>query len=215
MAEAAEHNHQHHFKSMEHQFQTSKLGMWVFLIQEVLFFSPLFVAFLIFKFLYFDSFEAASHELDWVLGAVNTVILIASSFTVARAISSAQRGYNEAVCENLLYTMLFAGGFLMVKYIEYSDKFMDGKLPGQWFSYEPLLEKAPEAPLFFTMYFLMTGLHALHVLIGLGVMFWLWIRAKKGHFGPKYFTPLEMTGLYWHFVDLVWIYLFPLMYLVV
>jgi cytochrome c oxidase subunit 3 len=209
-----EHEHAHHFRDADHQFETNKQGMWLFLLQEVLFFAPLFVGYLIFKFIYFDSFHEASKKLDWVLGSVNTVILIVSSFTVARAISSAQRGNQTGVVENLIFTMICGIGFMVVKAIEYSHKIHDGFLPGPFFTNTNMLEVAPEAPLFFTFYFCMTGLHALHVVGGLVVFVWLIKRAKRGDFGPKYYTPLELTGLYWHFVDLVWIFLFPLLYLV-
>jgi len=212
--DSKEHHHAHHFRDGEHEFQTCKSGMWIFLLQEVLFFSPLFVGYLVFKFLYFDDFQLASQKLDWVMGAVNTVILLVSSFTVARAISSAQKGDRDGVVENLILTMVCGFGFLIVKYLEYSHKIHDGLLPGSFFTYEPLLEVAPQASLFFTFYFLMTGLHGLHVIGGLVVFAWLLKRALNNEFGPNYYTPLEMTGLYWHFVDLVWIYLFPLMYLV-
>lgn len=204
----------HHFKNSHHEFETCKQGMWLFLVQEILFFAPLFVAFLIFKFMYFQDFHLLSKNLDWVLGAVNTVILISSSFTMARAVTAAQRGQREKLMESLMFTALFAVGFLLVKYVEYSHKIHDGLLPGKWFTNTELLEAAPQGPLFFTLYFLMTGLHGLHVLIGIGVIVWLWFRAKRGDFGPNKFTAVEMTGLYWHFVDLVWIYLFPLLYLV-
>lgn len=212
--QAPNQHHAHHFRNADHQFYTAKQGMWVFVLQEVLFFSPLFVCYLLFKFQYFASFHAAAHHLDWVLGAVNTVILLISSFTMARAVSAAQRGNRDALSENLFWTILCAFGFLIVKYLEYSHKIHDGLLPGQFFSNAELLAQAPQAPLFFTLYFAMTGLHGLHVGIGIGVLIWLYVRSRKGHFGTNYYTPVEMTGLYWHLVDLVWIYLFPLLYLV-
>lgn len=207
-------HHAHHFKTDDHQFFTAKQGMWVFVLQEVLFFSPLFVAYLLYKFKYFQSFHAAAHELDWHLGAVNTVVLLVSSFTMARAVAAAQRGNREALKENLFWTILCALGFMIIKYIEYSHKFHEGFLPGEFFHNAELLEKAPQAPLFFSLYFAMTGLHGLHVLIGIGVLIWLYIRASRNEFGANYFTPIEATGIYWHLVDLVWIYLFPLLYLV-
>lgn len=212
-----EHHHAHHFKSAAHEFSTAKLGMWVFMVQEILFFAALFVAFFIFRHKYYVDFHEASLKLDWIMGAVNTVILIVSSFTVARAISAAQRGNKEGILENLIYTLLCSGGFLIVKCIEYSHKIHDGIFPFDIFGLTWNAEAFPENPqarLFFVLYFCMTGLHALHVIVGAGIFVWLYRRAKRGEFGPKYYTPLEMTGLYWHFVDLVWIYLFPLLYLV-
>lgn len=214
VASKHEHHVGHHFRDGEHEFQTAKVGMWIFLLQEILFFAPLFVGFLLFKFLYFDDFHLLSKKLDVTLGAVNTVILIVSSFTVVRAVTAAQKGNKSALTENIIFTILCGFGFLIVKYLEYSHKIHDGTLPGSLFNNPELLEAAPKAPLFFTLYFLMTGLHGLHVLGGIGVWIWLLIRARRGEFGPNYYTPIEMTGLYWHFVDLVWIYLFPLLYLV-
>jgi cytochrome c oxidase subunit 3 len=209
-----EHHHAHHFKSADHEFVTVKNGMWIFMLQEILFFAPLFVAYLIFKFIYFDDFQFSAAKLDWQLGAVNTVILIISSFTVVRAVVAAQKGNHEGIIENLIYTIICGFGFMIVKAIEYSHKFADGVLPGKWMTNAYLLENAPQSPLFFSLYFMMTGLHGLHVAVGIGLFTWLLIRAKRKEFGPKYYTPLEMVGLYWHFVDLVWIYLFPLLYLV-
>lgn len=214
MSHGLEHHHAHHFRDNDHQFFTAKQGMWLFLIQEVLFFSPLFVGYFVFRTLYYHDFHHAAKELDWVLGAVNTVILITSSFTMARAVSAAQRGEHEKCAEGLLFTIICAFGFIIVKYLEYSHKIHVGTLPGKFFSNAEMLTEAPHAPLFFTFYFCMTGLHALHVAIGIGILIWIYLRAKKREFSGKYFTPVEMTGLYWHFVDLVWIYLFPLLYLV-
>jgi cytochrome c oxidase subunit 3 len=207
-------HHAHHFKNADEQFVTAKLGMWVFIMQEILFFTPLFVGYFMYKGQYFPSFHEAAKSLDPVMGAVNTVILITSSFTMARAVSAAQRGNREALKENLLWTILCAIGFLVVKYIEYSHKVHDGLLPGSHFNNAELLGVAPQAPLFFAFYFAMTGLHGIHVLVGVGLLTWLWFRARRGDFGSNYYTPVEMTGLYWHLVDLIWIYLFPILYLV-
>lgn len=210
--EFKEHHHAHHFRDAHHEFDTAKNGMWIFLLQEVLFFAGLFVGYLVFKFIYFEDFAIASKKLSWELGFANTLVLIASSFTIARAISAAQTGKKWACIENLYFTLLCACIFMFVKTFEYAHKIHDGAVP--WNFTNEIAEKAPKAETFFTFYFLMTGLHGLHVLIGIFLIIWLIIRAKKNHFGPKYFTPLEMVGLYWHFVDLVWIYLFPLLYLV-
>lgn len=204
----------HHFKNGDHQFFTAKLGMWVFVLQEVLFFSPLFVAYLIFQWQYFDSFHLAAKQLDWKMGAVNTVVLLISSFTMASAVTAAQKGNRSALSMNLFVTILCGCAFMVVKYFEYSHKVHAGTLPGQYFSNPELLAQAPQAPLFFTLYFCMTGLHGFHVLVGIGVLTWLWWRSRRSEFGTNYFTPIEMTGIYWHLVDLIWIYLFPLLYLV-
>lgn len=204
----------HHFKNDDHEFESAKNGMWIFMVQEILFFAALFVGFITFKFMYFDDFKYASKKLDWVLGSVNTLILIVSSFTVVRAVTAAQVGNLRGIIENLLFTIICGIGFMIVKAIEYTGKIQAGLLPfSDSFSPE-MLEAAPKAQFFYMFYFLMTGLHGLHVVVGIGLFIWLLIRARKRHFGPHYYTPLEMCGLYWHFVDLVWIYLFPLMYLV-
>lgn len=215
MAQTSEHHHHaHHFRSGDHEFETCKLGMWLFLVQEVLFFTPLFVAYFMFKGFYRHDFHIAAHHLDWVMGAINTLVLITSSFTMARAVSAAQKGLTSAVVRNLIITIACAFGFLVIKYFEYSHKIHAGTLPAGLFSNAELLAEAPKAPIFFSLYFAMTGLHALHVIGGIVVLIWILLRARKAEFGPHYYTPVEMTGLYWHFVDLVWIYLFPLLYLV-
>ena len=203
----------HHFRSAVHEFLTCKLGMLLFLVQEVLFFSPLFVGYFMFKREFHESFRQASFELDWKMGALNTAILIFSSFTMAKAVTSAQRSRKNDTVKYLAITILCAFGFLIVKYFEYSHKIHLGILPGKFFTNVELLKEAPEAPLYFAFYFCMTGLHALHVIIGIGVLIWILLRSRRGDFNEDYFTPVEMTGLYWHFVDLVWIYLFPILYL--
>lgn len=211
------HHHAHHFQSADHEFETCKQGMWLFLLQEVLFFSPFIVGYLIFHFKYAAAFHEGSHHLDWKLGALNTVILIWSSFTMARAVSAAQLGDKKKLVFNLIFTFLCACGFLIVKYFEYSHKFHVGTLPGSLFRPELFTSgefTQKEAPLFFTFYFCMTGLHAAHVIGGMVYLLFVIKRAMKNQFGPSYYTPVEMFGLYWHFVDLVWIYLFPLLYLV-
>jgi len=206
------HHHAHHFKSADHEFESAKQGMWIFLLTEVLFFSGLFVAFGVFRALYPDMFHEAHKMLDWRMGATNTVILITSSLTMAMAVSSVQTGKTTRAVWGLVFTLLLACGFLVVKYFEYSQKIHHGLLPGALFNSEHLTH--PKAPLFFSIYFGSTGLHAFHVICGMGVIAWVLKRTANGEFGPNYYTPVEMVGLYWHFVDLVWIYLFPLLYLV-
>ncbi len=209
---AAERHHAHHFESGLAEFEACKQGMWIFLVTEVLFFSGMFLLYAILRVFYPDMMHDAHHLLNWKMGALNTVILICSSLTMALAVSAAQRGEKDKIVKYIWLTFLFSCGFLLVKYFEYSHKIHEGILPGALWHFEEL--KAAKAPLFFSVYFVMTGIHGLHVIIGMGVMLWLIKRAKRNEFGPQYFTPVEMTGLYWHFVDLVWIYLFPLLYLV-
>ncbi len=208
-----EHHFAHHFRSALHEFVTCKQGMWLFLVQEVLFFSPLFVAYFMFRAQYAHDFHLGALQLDWKMGALNTIILLCSSYTMARAVTASQRG-EKSIVKYLAITFLCAAGFLVVKYFEYTHKIHDGLLPGKFMTNPELLAEAPKAAIFFSLYFCMTGLHGIHVIGGMGVIAWIMWRAHKGEFGPKYFTPVEMTGLYWHFVDLVWIFLFPMLYLV-
>lgn len=202
----------HHFDSGEAEFEASKQGLWVFLITEVLFFSGLFVAYFILKFLYPEMVLQAHHALDWRMGAINTVVLICSSLTMALGVRAAAEGKNAKCAKLLTATFLLACCFLVVKFFEYQHKFHDGLLPGMHF----LNPEYPLArtPLFFSVYFVMTGVHGIHVIGGMGVIAWLIKRALNNEFAPSYYTPVECVGLYWHFVDLVWIYLFPLLYLV-
>lgn len=207
-----EHHYAHHFKSAEHEFETSKLGMWLFLVTEIMLFGGLFVAYVILRSLYPEMFHEASHHLNKVMGGFNTVVLICSSLSMALAVGAAQRNEKEKSAKLLLITIACAAIFMVVKYFEYKAKIEHGLLPGGFFHAEG--SHLPKTQLFFSLYFVMTGIHGLHVLIGIGLIFWLWLRTKRGEFNSNYFTPVEMIGLYWHVVDLIWIYLFPLMYLI-
>jgi cytochrome c oxidase subunit 3 len=209
----AVHHHAHHFANAEDEFEAAKQGMWLFLVTEVLMFGGLFVAYGIFRGLYPEVFHEAHKFLAVKMGAINTVVLITSSLTMALAVSSTQKGQRDRAILYLVVTFLFACCFLVVKYFEYTHKFHDGLLPGGYFT-NPELKDSPKAPLFFSLYFMMTGLHGIHVLIGMAVIAWVLRRSIKGEFGPYFYTPVELVGFYWHFVDLVWIYLFPLLYLV-
>jgi cytochrome c oxidase subunit III len=201
----------HHFESAEQEFDTAKLGMWTFLGQELLFFSALFVAYAVFRFLYPAMFLEAHRHLSVNMGFLNTIVLLISSFTMAMAIRSAQVSNKKHTFIYLLVTLVCAGMFMVVKYMEYMEKFHHGLLPGRWFTGEGTSEVLH---IFFGLYFCLTGLHGIHVLIGMGLIIWLLIRTQKGEFYSEYYTPVEMVGLYWHLVDLVWIFLFPLLYLV-
>ncbi|MCM2277750.1 MAG: cytochrome c oxidase subunit 3 family protein [Oligoflexia bacterium] len=206
------HHHAHHFASANDEFEAAKQGMWVFLVTEVLMFGGLFVAYGIFRGLYPDMFHEAHKFLAVNMGATNTLVLILSSITMVLAVTATQRGRRDRAVLFLVLTFLLAGCFLVVKYFEYAHKFHEGLLPGGYFVNQEL--KDPKAPLFFSLYFVMTGLHMVHVLVGMGLIAWLFRRTARGEFGPQYYTPVELVGFYWHFVDLVWIYLFPLLYLV-
>jgi cytochrome c oxidase subunit 3 len=212
----------HHFADPEQQRDASTLGMWIFLGTEVMFFGGLFCAYLIYRLLYFGDFAAASTSIDAKLGATNTAVLICSSLTVVLAIWAAQTSRRALLIAMLILTMLFGVVFLGIKSKEYYDKFEEHHVPGASFSFDH--EQIPGHPgqyanprhaeIFFALYFVMTGLHALHMIIGLGLFMWLLWMAWKGRFTPEYHTPLEIGGLYWHFVDIIWIYLFPLLYLI-
>lgn len=203
---------QHHFEDTEQQFDSAVFGTWVFLITEIMFFSGMFMAYILYRTWYPEAFAHASHHLDITMGTLNTAILIGSSYTVVMAVHSAQHGMMRALLRNLLLTIGLGLAFLVVKAFEYHHKFVDGLVPGPYFSYSG--PDAPQQELFFSVYFAMTGLHALHMIIGIGLFMWLVIQTLRGHYSEDYFTPIECTGLYWHFVDLVWIFLFPLLYLI-
>jgi cytochrome c oxidase subunit 3 len=201
----------HHFDDAEQQFDSAKLGMWVFLVTEILMFGGLFAAFIIYKSLHNDIFVAAHHHLDRIQGGTNTIVLLFSSLTMALAVRSSQLGKKGQTSAYLVVTILCAFIFLVVKYFEYSHKIHDGLLPGPLFHAHDLPK---DAHVFFSLYFLMTGLHGIHVVIGIGLITWVFLRNQKGEFSGAFYTPVEIVGLYWHLVDLIWIYLFPLLYLI-
>ncbi|MFM2416056.1 MAG: hypothetical protein RL385_779 [Pseudomonadota bacterium] len=208
----------HHFVTPAQQFDAAKLGMWLFLAQELLFFSGLFVAYLVFRMWYPEAWSVGSHELDWKMGAGNTLVLLFSSLTAVLAVRYAQLGERAKTSAMLLITIACACVFLVVKYFEYSHKFHAGLLPGQSFApiaghTHSLFFPAGTAA-FFSVYFMATGVHGLHVIIGIGVIFWIYLRNQRGEFSKEYWTPVDLVALYWHLVDLIWIYLFPFLYLI-
>ena len=212
----------HHFDNMEQQREAGNIGMWVFLVQEVMFFGGLFMAYALFRAKFPQAFAAASNHLNITLGATNTVVLILSSLTMALAVYFAQTGKRRAQVLFLSATLLLGATFLVIKGFEYADKFRDGLVPvAGMFNPDPhLVGEWAEAgatvgnvQLFYWIYFAMTGLHALHMIIGIGILVYLLFFAWKGRYTPEYHAPVEITGLYWHFVDIVWIFLFPLLYL--
>jgi cytochrome c oxidase subunit 3 len=212
----------HHFESLEAQVQASTLGMWVFLVQEVLFFGAFFMVYTLHRNLYYAVFEACSHHLDWRIGAFNTAVLICSSLTMALGVHAAAVGQRRRIVLWLLATVLLGSVFLGVKVVEYGQKWEDQLVPGlRWGSAEQVGEELhlqgadlDHAQLYFSLYFGMTGLHALHMIVGIPIILWVALRAQRGEFSPAYNTPVWVTGLYWHFVDIVWIFLFPLLYLI-
>ncbi len=211
---------QHHFADMEQQRETATFGMWVFLITEIMFFGGLFCAYLIYRLTYFRAFVDGSQRMDITLGAINTAVLICSSLTMAMAVHSAQTGRKNLIVGFLIATLLLGGVFLGIKAVEYHDHWLNHEVPGSNFSDldEHGNSKGWTDPnhtsLFFSLYFAMTGMHALHMVIGAGLLTWLIIYAARGRFNATYFAPVENIGLYWHFVDIIWIYLFPLLYLI-
>ncbi|MBX9604404.1 MAG: cytochrome c oxidase subunit 3 family protein [Bryobacteraceae bacterium] len=205
-------NQQHHFASMAQQFDSAKIGMWLFLATEILLFGGLFVGYGIMQGQHAEAFKSAHHHLDKRLGFLNTVVLLVSSWTMVMAVYSASVNKRKATVILLIITLLCAGTFMVVKYFEYSHKIHDGLLPGKYFSYKgPHLERER---MFFSFYFMMTGLHGIHVLLGMVAISWLIFRANRGDFSSSWYTPVDLVGLYWHLVDLIWIYLFPLLYLI-
>ncbi len=228
---AAGHGHSnphqaHHWTTMDQQVEAGKFGMWLFLAQEVLFFSALFLSLTIFRGLYPEMYRAASRLLNVPMGAFNTVVLICSSLTMALAVRTVQMNNNRKAFWLLLVTFCLAATFLVVKYFEYAHKFEMGELPGNFYghsfpggqdTHEKLVEdglRFDNSHVFFGIYFFLTGLHGIHVIVGMGVIMWLMIRTWKNEFSSQYYTPVECVGLYWHLVDLIWIFLFPLLYLV-
>ncbi len=201
---------QHHFDSYEQQQEASFFGMWVFLATEVLFFGGLFCVYLIYRTANPVAFAAGSRELDILLGGINTAVLIGSSLTMALAVHAAQVGKHKMIAIWMALTGILGGTFLGIKAVEYSHKIHEGHFPGPHFVWH-----GPEVnvEMFFNIYFMMTGLHALHMIIGMGIMLVLIPLAWKGRFTPDSHNYIEGFGLYWHFVDIVWIFLFPLLYL--
>jgi cytochrome c oxidase subunit 3 len=231
------------FQTLEQQKESSTLGMWIFLVTEVLFFGGMFTTYTINRHEYFAAFGIGSNTLDITLGTTNTMVLIMSSFTMAMAVWSAQTGKKKLVPLFLILTLSLGCVFLGIKFVEYKQKFDHHLIPGRsfdvWYVVDNTkpqteiekkqldaereeLHKATltdpdiqsHAQLYFSLYFAMTGLHALHMIIGAGLLIWLIRVSLRGRFTPQYNTPVEVVGLYWHFVDIVWIYLFPLLYLI-
>ncbi len=214
-----------HFESLDAQLETSTTGIWLFIASEVLFFGALFTAYGVWRANHHQLFHYAQYFLDWRLGALNTLVLVSSSLSAAWSVRSAQLGRRRALLATLSLTLALAGVFLLVKYFEYSHKLRHGVTWGaSYHASEEILRSLPAAiralPVpehlgtFFTLYYLMTGLHGIHVVVGMGLYLWLLRRARRGDFGPGYYGPVDAVALYWHLVDMIWIFLFPLFYLV-
>lgn len=221
----------HHFDDAQQQYTAAELGMWVFLATEILFFGGMFAGYAVYRGYYSAAFSAGSHTLDLVLGTINTGILLGSSLTMALAVHAAQTGATRRIVTFLTATLVLGAAFLGIKGYEYFEKVDHDHFPNETFEFvahgtassphggtSTGANEADVDPdhvrIFFSFYFAMTGLHAVHMIIGGGLILWLILLARRGRFSPEYATPVEMVGLYWHFVDIVWVYLFPLLYLI-
>jgi cytochrome c oxidase subunit III len=237
-AQEAEHHDEHpaylrhHFASTEQQADTTNFAMWIFLLTEVMFFGGLFMAYLIYRNWYYPAFVAGSHQLNVVWGTLNTLVLICSSFTMAMGVRCAETGRRRGLVLCLILTMILGLGFLGIKTIEYSEKIEKHHVPGFHYSLQSFLDPDSDAaakaagdrplPLdmarhtevYFSLYFAMTGMHALHMIIGIGILGFMIFRARAGAYTSGHVTFVENFGLYWHFVDIIWIYLFALLYLI-
>ena len=208
----------HHFDDMDQQFDSATFGMWVFLLTEIMFFGGMFCAYTMYRSMYPEAFASTSAYMNPLFGALNTAVLIVSSLSMALAVRAAHMGQQKALQICLLITMFFGVCFLVIKGFEYHEHWVDMKVPlfgGHWNYDSPRLRKfAHQAQILFCFYFFMTGFHAIHMLVGLGIMTTIFADGAQGNFSPTYYTPVEVSGLYWHFVDIVWIFLFPLLYLI-
>jgi cytochrome c oxidase subunit 3 len=204
------------FETLDQQRETASLGMWVFLSTEVLFFGGMFMTYTLNRSTYPDAFGEASRSIGLPLGTVNTIVLIASSLTMAMSVWASQVGKKKQLTTFLILTLILGTVFLGIKGVEYHEKFVEHHIPGLNYNFEPGASVATNAhtQLFFSLYFAMTGLHALHMIVGAGLLIWLIKQSLRGRFTPEYSTPVDLIGLYWHFVDIVWIFLFPLLYLI-
>jgi len=213
---------QHHFENLEQQREAGTLGMWVFLVTEIMFFGGMFFAYTLYRGKYGLAFASASNHLSWKLGAINTAVLIFSSFTMAYGVYSVQIGKQRRLIISLILTIVLGLTFLGIKAVEYHDKYVDHIIPGHLIPGHPFSPKdvhllpgasAQNIEMFYWIYFAMTGMHAVHMVIGVGLLSVILYFSIRGRYDPEYHNPVEVSGLYWHFVDLIWIFLFPLLYL--
>lgn len=203
---------QHHFDNLQQQSEVASLGMWIFLVTEVLFFGGMFTSYLVYRSLYPTAFAIASKHTVILIGAVNTAVLITSSLTMALGVFASQENDRRGTVTFLTITWLLGLTFLVLKGVEYTIDFKEHLVPGPNF-FVPGVNEG-HAQLFFSLYFIMTGIHALHMIIGLSVLLVILYMARRGDFSAEYHSPVEVMGLYWHFVDIIWIFLFPLLYLI-
>jgi cytochrome c oxidase subunit III len=202
----------HQFDDIEQQHESVSLGMWIFLATEIMFFGGMFLGYAIYRGAYSTAYAEASRHLDVLLGGINTAVLLCSSLTMAMAVHAAQLGGRRTVIIFLIATIILGAAFLGIKSFEYYHKYEEHLIPGGHFEFAG--QNANHAQIFFSFYFAMTGMHALHMIVGIGMMLVIILLTWRGRFTPEYYFPVEMAGLYWHFVDIVWVFLFPLLYLV-
>lgn len=220
--------HRHHFETEEQQREAGSFGMWLFLVTEVMFFGGMFMAYLLYRNWYYPAFAVGSNQLSIAIGTANTAVLITSGFCMALGVWAAEMRRRKLLVGMLVLTILFGLVFLGLKGSEYHEKYVLHHIPGDNFNISMFtnpagygLKEDPIAPdmaqkvqIFFFLYFALTGMHALHMIIGEGLLFWLTWRAYRGDFSSGYVAPIENFGLYWHFVDIIWLFLFPLLYLI-
>ena len=203
----------HHFDDSAQQLESSTLGMWVFLLTEIMFFGGMFGSYTVYRNMYPGAFASTSQFMNLAIGSINTGVLICSSFTMVLAVRAAQLGRKKSIITFLVLTLILGCVFLTLKYVEYYQKWEDHHIPGPGFRYADT-QYFHQAQILFFLYFAMTGLHALHMIVGVGLLTTLIVMASRNRFSAEWYTPVEMIGLYWHFVDIVWIFLFPLLYLI-
>jgi cytochrome c oxidase subunit 3 len=208
------HHFAHHFKNAEHEYQSSKEGVWLFMATEILMFGGLFIGYCIYHTLYPEMFAEGAKYLDWKMGFINTLVLIFSSLTMALGIYYLQRNQPKKATVSLAITIFCGAIFMFIKYLEYHHKFEIGALPAHFLRADELHPAHANLGMYFGFYYIMTGLHGIHVLVGMGLITWVLRRTMRGDFDANYYTAVEGVGLFWHVVDLVWIFLFPLLYLV-
>jgi len=205
-------SYQHQFEDIGQQYDATTFGMWVFLAQEILFFGAIFCAYAVYRFKYPEAYSEGAHELNLWLGGTNTVVLIGSSLTMALGVRAAQLGRNKSVFNWLFLTLILGFVFMGIKAVEYHEKWVKYHVPGlHWFYTGP---NAKPIQIYFSVYFAMTGMHALHMIVGAGLLLFFMYKAWNNTYSKQFYGPIEIMGLYWHFVDIVWIFLFPMLYLI-
>jgi len=200
------------FDDADQQREASRLGIWIFLATEILFFGVLFAAYTITRTQHPLAFAEGSRLTNIALASINTALLLTSSFTMALGVHAAQKGARRALLGWLSLTIALGVAFLAIKGTEYRIDYLEHLVPTVNFAYPGV--RSEQVELFFYLYYVITGVHALHVLIGIAVISVITVLAYKNAFGPEYFTPVDVTGLYWHLVDIIWLFVYPLIYLI-